>query len=71
MAVAAVRSPDDRDVGAHLTEPGDDVTEHGFLGRRGEGTVRMPEAADRSQAEAARGLPELALPGRTKLTALH
>ncbi len=71
MAVAAVRSPDDHDVGAHLAQPGDDLTEHGFLGRRRKTAVRESKAADRREAEAARGLLELALPGRAELTALH
>ena len=71
MTVAAVRSPGDHDVGAHLAQPGDDLTEQGFLGRRGQPAIRESKAADRREAEAARGLLELALPGRTKLTALH
>src|SRR6185503_3002415 len=59
MAVAAVRSPDDHDLGPHQAEPADDVADDPLLVDIGQAAVGVSETRDTRQAHAASRFREL------------
>src|SRR5207247_63507 len=65
MAVAAIGSPDDRDLGSHPPQPAHDIAHDPLLFDIGEAAVGVLEAGDARQAHAQSCLRELLRAGRT------